>query len=42
MKNTNKKVIKVQLDHRTVITLTNIDKLKNWRYRYPNAKIITN
>ena len=42
MKNTTgKKSIKVQLDHRTVITISNIEKLKAWLYRFPEAKVIT-
>ena len=41
MKNTTKKLIKVQLDHKTVITISKIEKLKVWRYRFPDAKIIT-
>lgn len=41
MKNKAKKLIKVQLDYKTVITLSNIEKLKAWRYRFPGAKIIT-
>lgn len=35
-------LIKVQLDYRTVITISNIEKLKAWLTRYPDAKVITN
>ncbi len=42
MKNkSEKKKIKVQLDYKTVITLYNIEKLKSWLYRYPQAKVIS-
>ena len=35
-----KKLIKVQLDYRTVITISDIEKLKAWLFRYPEAKVI--
>lgn len=42
MKNkSQKKIIKVQLDYKTVITLYSIEKLKSWLYRFPKAKVIT-
>lgn len=34
------KAIKVKLDHRTVITLSNIKALEFWKQRYPNAMVI--
>ena len=36
-----KKLIKVQLDHRTVVTLKDMSAFKFWLEKYPNAKIIT-
>lgn len=41
IKNTTAKLIKVQLDYRTVISISNIEKLKVWLVRYPEAKVIT-
>ena len=41
MKISTKKLIKVQLDYRTVITISSIEKLKSWLFRYPEAKVIT-
>ena len=41
MKNKPKKLIKVQMDYKTVVTFSNIEKLKTWLYRFPKAKIIT-
>lgn len=41
MKNKIKKHIKVQLDQKTVITLKNIEKLKKWLDRFPQARVIT-
>ena len=35
-------LIKVQLDYRTVITISSIEKLKAWLVRYPEAKVINN
>lgn len=29
--------VKLRLDHKTVITVTNINSLKSWKERYPNA-----
>ena len=34
------RAFKVQLDHRTVITLLNMKALKFWKQRYPNAQVI--
>lgn len=34
------KAIKVRLDQRTVITLTDLKKLAFWKKRYPNAEVI--
>jgi hypothetical protein len=34
------KAIKVKLDHRTVITLSNMKSLEFWKQRYPNAMVI--
>ncbi len=39
--NKTKKLIKVQLDYKTVITISSIEKLKTWMYRFPGAKVIT-
>jgi len=41
VKSTTAKLIKVQLDYRTVISISNIEKLKAWLPRYPEAKVIT-
>lgn len=41
IKSTTAKLIKVQLDYRTVISISNIEKLKVWLIRYPEAKVIT-
>ncbi len=35
------KAIKVKLDHRTIITLSNLKALDFWKTRYPNAEIIS-
>lgn len=35
------KLIKVQLDYRTIITLTKLSSLDAWLIRYPNAKVMT-
>lgn len=35
------KAIKVQLDHRTVITLSSLKALEFWKTRYPKAEVIT-
>ncbi len=40
MRVSTKKLIKVQLDYKTVITISNIEKLKNWLKRFPLAKVI--
>ena len=40
IKRTTAKLIKVQLDYRTVISISNIEKLKIWLERYPEAKVI--
>ncbi|CAN5408215.1 hypothetical protein BH10BAC1_BH10BAC1_04330 [soil metagenome] len=40
MKISAKKLIKVQLDYKTVITISNMEKLKSWLFRYPEAKVI--
>jgi len=32
--------IKVQLDHRTVITLANLKSLDFWKKRYPQAQVL--
>jgi len=29
--------VKLRIDHRTVITVTNEHSLKSWKSRYPNA-----
>jgi hypothetical protein len=34
------KAIKVQLDHRTVITLASLKALEFWKKRYPQAQVI--
>jgi hypothetical protein len=34
------KAIKVQLDHRTVITLSNMKAFEFWKSRYPKAQVI--
>lgn len=34
------KAIKVQLDHRTVITLASLKALEFWKKRYPQAIVI--
>lgn len=34
------KAIKVQLDHRTVITLASLKSLEFWKKRYPQAHVI--
>jgi len=34
------KVIKVQLDARTIITLANMNRFDFWQQRYPLAKVI--
>ena len=34
------KAIKVQLDHRTVITLASLKALEFWKKRYPQAVVI--
>jgi len=36
----NPKSIKVQLDHKTVITITRMEALKTWLYRFPDAKVL--
>lgn len=35
------KAIKVRLDQRTVITLSDLKKLAFWKERYPNAQVIS-
>jgi len=35
------KSIKVRLDYKTLIYLTNIESLKTWLVRYPEASVIT-
>ncbi|MBK8582880.1 MAG: hypothetical protein LKM36_07095 [Flavobacteriales bacterium] len=34
------KAIKVRLDHRTIITLSDLKKLAFWKERYPLAEVI--
>ena len=34
------KAIKVQLDHRTMITLASMKMFAFWKQRYPNARVI--
>ncbi|HOP43058.1 MAG TPA: hypothetical protein PLA11_06015, partial [Flavobacteriales bacterium] len=34
------KLIKVRLDERTIITISDIKKLDFWKKRYPKAKVI--
>ncbi len=41
VKKASANLIKVQLDYRTVITISSIEKLKTWLIRYPEAKVIT-
>lgn len=33
-------VVKVRLDHRTIITLRNLKMLDFWKQRYPQAQVI--
>lgn len=40
MKVQTQKMIKVQLDYKTVITISHIEKLKSWLNRFPGAKVI--
>jgi hypothetical protein len=35
------RLIKVQLDERTTITIRKMDALKFWKERYPTAKVIS-
>lgn len=35
------KAIKVRLDQRTVITLSDLKKLAFWKQRYPKAEVIS-
>ena len=35
------KAIKVQLDRRTVLTLSNMRSLEFWKKRYPDAMVIS-
>ena len=35
------KAIKVRLDHRTIITLSDLKKLAFWKERYPLAEVIS-
>ena len=35
------KLIKVQLDERTTITIRKMDALKFWKERYPTARVIS-
>ena len=35
------KAIKVRLDQRTVITLSDLNKLAFWKERYPHAEVIS-
>jgi hypothetical protein len=37
---TDHKVIKVQLDYKTFITLSRLSSLAVWRHRYPDAHVI--
>lgn len=32
--------IRIQLDHKTFITITKMSSLEVWRKRYPNAKVV--
>jgi len=41
IKTTRHDLIKVRLDYRTFITVTNMSALEVWRKRYPDAKVIT-
>ncbi len=36
----NPKSIKVQLDHKTIITISRMEALKAWLYRFPEAKVL--
>lgn len=35
------KLIKVQLDYRTFVTITRMSSLETWLKRYPDAKVIS-
>lgn len=35
------KLIKVQLDHRTLITITSMKSFQMWKDRFPDAKVIS-
>jgi hypothetical protein len=35
------KLIKVQLDHRTLITITNMKAFQIWKEKFPDAKIVS-
>ena len=40
IKTATHKVINVQLDHKTFITMCNMSSLKKWLVKYPDAKVI--
>ncbi|MCC7302683.1 MAG: hypothetical protein IT233_08575 [Bacteroidia bacterium] len=40
VKDPSGEVIKVQLDHRTIIYVKSKSALQSWLTRYPNAKVI--
>lgn len=40
-KSSENKPIKVQLDYRTIITLSKLSLLDAWLIRYPNAKVMS-
>lgn len=37
----NPKSIKVQLDHKTIITIPRMEALKIWLCRFPQAKVLS-
>jgi len=39
---TTHKMINVQLDYKTFITMWSMSSLKKWLIRYPDAKVIAN
>ena len=36
----NRPIIKIQLDHRTTITVRTMNALNVWKERYPEAKVV--
>jgi hypothetical protein len=35
------KLIKVQLDHRTLITITSMKSFQMWKDKFPDAKVVS-